>query len=399
MSTPKKAKGRKAKRPGIVEFRGKSWSYRLSFTDETGKRVHERRSGFATQGEATRELDLRLEQLKRHPSKSGGNTHLDDYLRYWLEGRRESGTMKTSSLDTASIHVERYIIPLLGSKLLKKIHPTDIQDFYKRVRVEGRTGASGKAGALSAKTVRNVGGTLHKALKDAVEIYGFIPSNPANGVTLPKWNRPELTVWDEIQVATFLAYCHETDDENLPYWRLILTTGLRRGEILGLRWRDVDLVGGTVHVVETQVVTAGGVKTETPKTRAGNRTNAIDPETVRELALLKNRQESALGIVPDLVATRLDGKPFHPQTFTRTFQATAKASGLPVMRLHDARHTSATMALQLGVPVNVVSGRLGHEKVSTTLDVYAAYLPTSDRLAADAIARALGSSSPDLERR
>ena len=207
---------------------------------------------------------------------------------------------------------------------------------------------------------------------------------------LPRYERPELSVWDEQQVAQYLVHCIDTADPLYAVWRLLLVVGLRRGELLGLTWPDVDLVSAMITVKQTRVLLAdSSVAVETPKTKRGRRRFAIDAETVTALAVLKNAHEQAAEILPGwsspYVATNADGQPIYPTTLTKRFRRTAQAAGLPVIRLHDGRHTAATSALQAGVSVHVVSGRLGHSKPSTTLDVYSHFLPTADRAAADVV--------------
>ncbi|MFM8382884.1 MAG: tyrosine-type recombinase/integrase, partial [Actinomycetota bacterium] len=137
----------------------------------------------------------------------------------------------------------------------------------------------------------------------------------------------------------------------------------------------------------------GTAGVDTPKTKKGRSTISLDGGTVDALARWKDLQETAAASIgawsSPFVATDLDGRPIQPQAFTRRFQAASKRAGLPIPRLHDGRHTAATLALQAGVPINVVLGRLGHEHVSTTLDVYAAYLPLADREAASRIGHLL----------
>jgi integrase len=175
-------------------------------------------------------------------------------------------------------------------------------------------------------------------------------------------------------------------------WRLLLATGLRRDELLGLTWDDVDLVGGYLSVVRSR----GTTGLDTPRTKKGRRTISLDAETINALARWKDKHETAETTFgawsSPFIATDLDGRPIQPQAFTRRFQAAAKKAGLSIPRLHDGRHTAATLALQAGVPIHVVSGQLGHEHVSTTLDVYAAFLPLADRDAASRIGQLLNTN-------
>lgn len=391
---------------GSIERRGSGWRYRISYTDADGKVHKPSRQGFATKREAQVAMTAHLQQLDSAPARRRGPRTTGQYLTGWLDLYERSGSRKRSTTATTRQHVTRYLIPRIGHVPLSRLTAEHLTGLYAELVNEGGTGLrmpahdpEHKVSGLSPKTVRNIAGTMHKALSDAVK-RGYLYRNPADGVDLPRWERAELTVWDETQVARFLHHAAAADNVYLPLWRLLLTTGMRRGELLGLRWSDVDLVAGTVTVAQSRVETNGRVTVESPKTRAGRRTIAIDPDTVTLLARLKDAHEAAAetyGVwTSPYVATNLDGRPIYPRTLTRHFQATAKAAGLPSPRLHDGRHTAATLALQHGVPVNVVAGRLGHAKVSTTLDVYAAFLPTADRLASDVIGRALRSTTADL---
>lgn len=398
MSTKKTKKV--SKRRGMIEERGGTFSYRFGHRDSLGKRHYERESGFASKKEAEAALAARLAKLDEGFGKDS-KTRLDAYLSRWFADQRRLGTWKPTTEETTRIHVEKYIIPNIGSKTLGNLRPVDLREFYATLTESGRTGRVPRkdktkpSKGLSPKTVRNIAGTLHKALEDAVDLK-LLTTNPAAKVKLPKWDRPKLTVWDEVQVGTFLNYCQETEDDHLPYWRLLFTTGLRRGELLGLRWTDVDFASSIIRIEQARVVTNGKVIISTPKTEAGQRGISIDSGTLIELAELKNRQEAWFGSMgsfgTEYVATRPDGRPIHPLAFTRRFQTTASKAGLPVMRLHDGRHTSANLALQHGVPLTVLAGRLGHSKPSTTLDIYGAFLPSADRMAADVLGRIVSSA-------
>jgi integrase len=376
---------------GTVERRQGSWSYRFSYTDTARKRHSVRRQGFATKHDAQVALAAHLNRVDNSRTQVNDRTLTGDYLRSWLAAYVRSGSRKATTVEVVSTHVNAYLIPRIGLVPIGKLTATVIAGLYSDLQTDGHTGKNG-TGGLSAKTVRNIAGTLHKALTDGVK-RELLARNPAANVDLPRAIRPELNVWDEQQVSQFLSHVMETGDPCAPLWRLLLATGLRRGELLGLTWADVDLVDGSVAVRQSRTVK--GI--DSPKTKRGRRTIALDPDTIVELAQLKNAQEQAAaelgGWTSPFIATDLDGRAIQPLAFTRRFQAAAKRAGLPVPRLHDGRHTAATLALQNGVPIHVVSGRLGHEKVSTTLDVYAAFLPTADRLAADTIGRLLTPSN------
>jgi hypothetical protein len=168
---------------------------------------------------------------------------------------------------------------------------------------------------------------------------------------------------------------------------------MRRGELLGLRWVDVDLVEATVTIRQARVSDGYTVTTTTPKTKAGRRTIAIDSGTVVALAYLKNQQAEAADTLAlphfELVATDLDGRLIKPYTLLDRFHAASNRAGLPKCRLHDLRHSAAAYQLEIGTPVHIVAGRLGHASPATTLNIYAAFLPTADRGASDEIGATL----------
>lgn len=375
---------------GKVERRNGAWSYRFSYRDMTGKRRHVRRGGFGTKSDAQRAMVAAIAKANTGAAVSDGNGSTGDFLAAWLDDYLRRGTVKPTAAATVRFHVERHLVPRLGALPLAKLRPAVVSKLYGDLLTEGKIGGDG---GLSAKTVRNIAGTLHKALGDAVR-WGTIATNPAQGVELPKWNRPRPDVYDAGEVAKFLAHAERANDPNLALWRLVFVMGLRRGEVLGLTWDDVDLVAGRVSIVQTRVVSPDGrTYTGAPKTDAGRRTAKIDAGTVDALARLKDAHDAAravLGHWPSpYVATSHDGQPIRPPHLTRLFHRATDAAGLRRIRLHDLRHSSAVEQYRLGVSPAVISGRLGHSRVSTTQDLYLHYLPTHDAAAADLIGQTL----------
>jgi integrase len=251
-------------------------------------------------------------------------------------------------------------------------------------------GAGGRS--LSPKTVRNAHGVIRTALRDAVQ-RGYLARNVAEHARLPRVQRREMETWDAAQLRRFLE--HVADDRLAAMWTLYATTGLRRGEVLGLRWSDVDLESGQLTVRHVLTVVEGRAVVTEPKTAKGRRTIALDPATVAGLRRHRVRQlqERVAADVAwqngDYVFTWFDGRPLHPQLPTKWIREHAAAAGLPPIRLHDLRHTWASLALRAGVPAKVVSERLGHANISITLDVYTHALPAMDAEAADTVARAI----------
>jgi integrase len=174
---------------------------------------------------------------------------------------------------------------------------------------------------------------------------------------------------------------------------LIATTGMRRGEVLGLRWADVDLDGGRISIVQTHVILNRKVAVSEPKTLKGRRSIALDGATVAALRQFHRRQLEERLRYGDhwtdsgLVVVREDGSPVNPQSFSSWFAQHTRAAGLPPIRLHDMRHSYATAALLAGIPAKVVSERLGHANIAVTLDTYLHVLPNMQEKAAEQVAQ------------
>jgi integrase len=257
--------------------------------------------------------------------------------------------------------------------------------------------ASGKrsngGGGLSPRTVRYIHTILHRAFKDAAR-WDRLARNPADAadpLRASADNRPTMKTWTAEQVRVFLDYVAE--HRLYAAFVLLATTGMRRGEALGLRWSDLDLATGRASVVQTIIAINHEVKIGSPKTAAGRRTVALDPFTVTALkehrrAQLAERLLMGGGFTDHgLVFCRPDGGPLHPERFSRTFSEQAAKAGLPAIPLHSLRHTWATIALTAGVHPRVAQERLGHSTVGITLDTYS---HVAEGMQADAAALVAG---------
>lgn len=286
----------------------------------------------------------------------------------WLPTRRVN-LRESTALGYTKV-IRRRIFPYLGDVQLGQLDAATLEHFYARLLSSG--GKDGRP--LAAKTVANTAGLLSVALGDAVRLK-LLPHNVANDARLPSRRRREMDAWTEEDAGRFLASV--AGDRWFPLWRLALATGMRRGELCGLRWRDVDIAARTVTVASTRVVAERVVEGE-PKTSAGHRVVSIDADTVAALSAWRRFQaeERLLAGVAwkdhGLVFVDALGVPPHPETVTRWWREAVARAGVPAIRLHDARHTAATVMLRAGVPVKVVSQRLGHADVAVTMRVYPA---------------------------
>ena len=245
---------------------------------------------------------------------------------------------------------------------------------------------------LSPTTVRGVMVTLRQALKAAVA-WRRLSWNPATQVPMPQVLPSPMAPWTAAELSAFLATAE--GDRFHPIFVLLVSTGMRRGEVLGLRWADVDLDTGRLAVRHTIGRVGGKVMAGEPKTAKSKRSIALDPATVavlrcHRIAQLEERLAwGGLHQDRDLVFAREDGAPLHPEAIGRALRRIAKAAGVRPVRTHDLRHGWATAALEAGVHPKVVSDRLGHSKVSVTLDVYSHVAPAVEEEAARLVASKL----------
>jgi integrase len=309
---------------------------------------------------------------------------LADRLRTWLEQQRTQ--LQPSTWRQYAGTATRYLVPHLGDRPMTSITHHDVTALYRTLLLAG--GVRGKP--LSLATVQRVAAMTHKVFEDAVRD-DLLPANPCDKAVLPRIDPNatprDLRVWTTGQLRVFLD--HHRDHPLWSLWVVAAGTGLRRGELLGLRWQDIDLDGGTLWVRRALSVVSGTAQLKLPKS---NRTRSlrigaavIDALTERRAG--QERERSARLVAHEsadwgLVFTEPDGGYVDPQKATDTFREAVREAPVPVVRLHDLRHAHATWMLQAGVNAKVVAARLGHASVQTTLDIYAEVLPAMDEEAA-----------------
>lgn len=307
---------------------------------------------------------------------------LRDYLTEWLAGVESS--VWPSTYVRYRDAVRRHIVPALGNVLLGKLTGAHIQRFY----------AAELAAGLSPTTVELYHMVLHRALEQAVK-WSMIVYNPCNGVDVPRHEAPETKTWTAEQARAFLT--GTADDDLAALWRLALTTGARKGELLALRWQDIDLDRGTLAIRRTLSRGKDGLGFNDPKSSASKRTFALLPSCVAALKRHKAHQNERrlrwgdawqeIGLVFD----RGDGSLLHPNVAYVAFKRHARRLELPVIRFHDLRHTCATLAMADGVHAKVVQERLGHSTIGITLDRYSHVTVSMQQDASDRLERLLES--------
>lgn len=285
------------------------------------------------------------------------------------------------------------MIPALGRRQLDQLTPEDIDVFYAALLKGGRKkrpGEKGPAKGLAPKSVHNIHVMLNKAMGDAAR-KGTVVRNVvalADAPSLQPRKRREIKAWEIDQLVRFLDAM--ASHRMAPAYYFAAHTGMRRGEVLGVRWRDIDLEAGRVSVRQALVSVAYEVSISDVKTGTSRRTIDIDDGIVQVLKdWRKTRTEERDGAEPapdDLVFVKADGTWMHPDIFSQLFDRRVAKIDVPAISLHDLRHTHATLLLKAGVHVKVVSERLGHANIAFTMNVYQHVLPGMQAEAADTFA-------------
>ncbi len=286
---------------------------------------------------------------------------------------------------------ERHVIPRLGGVELQKLTPAQLTALYGDLLRAGGAGGQG----LSPTTVRDLHRRLRKAFADAVR-WGLMERNPGDLADPPSpkvaasARRAAMQTWDEDELRTFLEAT--SADPLGTLWLVAAMTGLRRSELMGLRWADLDLIASTLTVHQTVVEYAGGwAPTDRQKSAGSARTIHVDTDTVKALRSHRARQIEIRLAAPhwndhDLVFPSEMGGVRSPGSVSVAFRRAVAKAGVPPIRLHDVRHTHATLLLRAGVNPKVVSERLGHSSVAFTLDTYAHVIPGMQSEAAELLA-------------
>ena len=364
---------------GTVIRRGKKWSFVIDVGyNENGKRIRRWHSGFDLKKQAQKELNATLARLQSGTYVAPSKVTVGQYLKDWLI--QKEPTLAANTLKAYQVSV-RQITKAFETRRLQSLTPQEINFFY----------ASETARGLSGKSIKNHHGVLRKSLRDA-EKWGVIQRNPAALADPPKVRPPEPRVWTAAQLRTFLG--NVAEDRRYGAWALAATTGVRRSELLGLGWSNVDLEHKRITIVDTLIKVGQEVRLRRfeAKTRASRRSVALDGSTVEVLRTRRRRQvEERLraGELWDdhgLVFCDEIGRPYHPDRFSRQTKVRVARAGVPWIGVHGRRHTHATLALRAGISPKIVQERLGHSNVALTLQVYSHVLPGMSEEAAEVIA-------------
>lgn len=356
---------------GCINKMGNSWGFTLTIgKDEKGKRLQKRFGKFKTKRDAEKACNEMIYQLEHGTFIDPKDMLLEDYLNEWLKTYCEP-KLTPCTYDGYNNNVEKHINPALGKILLQKLQPIQVQKFYNELYEKGRLNSKG---GLSPSSIRYIHATLRKALNHAVKMQ-YIIRNVCEVAELPKIKKHESKFLTKSQVNEMLTALYDTD-VYLPVL-LAIGLGLRRGELLGLQWKDFDFNKNFVSIKRTLLPKYNGDEIFSEcKTDKSHRILAVPENIMVYLKQAKKKQlENKLFfstdyIDYDLVYCNPNGKPVSPHAFNHRFSKALKDKELEHIRVHDLRHTNASLMLKKGVSMKVASERLGHTTIGITMDLY-----------------------------
>jgi integrase len=358
--------------------------------DGRGRRVRITKRVRGTKGEAQRALRELVHQVETGEYVRPTRLTVAGYLEgEWLPAYRL--TVRPTTFDVAAQFARRYIIPGIGGVRLSELSRERVQALYA-----GLLSGGGRGGVpLAAATVRKVHQILRRAIGTAVR-WELAARNVVDLVEAPGADRRTVRVLEPFEIDSLLGELEGSSPWAVAPAMLAFHSGLRRSEILGLRWTDIDLDRGTISVRRAyHRLDDGSTGTRAPKSRRGSRLLPLTRSSLEMLRDARARSEKRAAMLGrtlgsgEFVFARLDGEPYRPDSLTSAFRRAARRTGLPGARFHDTRHTHASLLLRAGVHPKVVSERLGHASVAFTLDVYSHVMPGLQEAAAESLERAL----------
>lgn len=364
-----------ARMKGGIRKRGKSYDIFVSLGKDpvTGKYNTHWQTVKGTKKEAEKQRTELLHQLDTGMFIRPSKTTFAEYLERWLKDYARPN-LSPRSYERYTGIIKKYFIPDMGNIPLTLVKPEHIQGHITAIRDQG----------LKPETIKFHHAVIHKALQTAVK-WGLLHRNAADGVDVPRNGHTEMQTWDDFEVRQFL----DTAKESVYYalFHTALFTGMRRSELLGLKWEDVEIQTISVRRSLHHLKDGTYIFTD-PKSERSKRTIALSPSSVLVLAEHKERQQAIRTMLgetlgrDDLVFSTPQGAPLRPNTITRAWAILAAKAGVKPIRLHDARHTHASLMLKQGIHPKIVQERLGHSTISMTLDIYSHVAPGLQEAAA-----------------
>lgn len=339
----------------------------------TGKRVRKYRSVDGGKKDAERAMHEFVREIEKGYHLTDSKITIGEWIDTWLEVYIIPNVSPTT-LSRYQGMIKRYIKPLLGHVKVQELNTLAVQAWVNSLKVSP---VSGKEMAVA--TIKHAYHVLKGAMDKAV-LAGIIPRSPCASIMLPKGQKKPPVVYDEQQIKQLIAAAKGTEMELIIDIELCL--GLRRGELLGLQWEDIDWEKNQIHIVRNRVVVDGKSVVKDPKTESSRRIVDVPVQLIQKLrkhktACLANRLRLGQAYtVTEYVIVHPDGKPIYPEYVSQLLTKLQKRAGLPKCRFHDLRHLCASIMLMQGVNVKVAATHLGHRDIGTTLNIYSHVLPS-----------------------
>jgi integrase len=355
---------------GCITKKGSSYYVVVDIgKDSKGKRKQKWFGGYKTKKQAEKDLAKYINEIENNAFVDSSNMSFKAFLEYWLDNYVDVNLSESTKYNYRHM-LESHVIPVLGSIALKKLQPMQLQKLYNEKLKNGRI--DGKGG-MSTKSVNCIHRVIRKALSYALKMQ-LINTNVCDFVEAPKIKNRSASVLHENDISSYIDIFKDTEIY-LPVL-LAISVGLRRGETLGLRWKDIDFTNKTITINQTILYSSKGIVIGKPKTTRSHRTILVSDSI---LDVLRGEQFKQLDYKEklkeayndqDLVCCHADGTPIFPTTLSNSFSNRLKSNNLKVIRFHDLRHTNATLMLKSNIPAKIASERLGHASISITMDLY-----------------------------
>ncbi|MFB1100848.1 tyrosine-type recombinase/integrase [Terribacillus sp. JSM ZJ617] len=352
--------------PAKKSSKGYTWSVTVDIgRDDKGKRKQTTKRGFATKKDAEKYAAQVQHEINMDTFIVDSGMKLKEYLEKWVElyCKRK---LRDTTIKSYQRAIDFRILPVIGEKQLSQLTPPYLQVFVNGLVDEG----------LSPRYVEYISGILYGALDKAVE-WDLMRKNPMSRVDVPRARRSQKVTWSVEEVNTFLTVGKFVDIDYATAIEICLDTGVRRGELLAIKWDDIDWENQTIRIDESLVYDDEGFRFGTTKNESSKRSikcTSTAFESLRKHRVRQNEMKIYFGNQykdHNLVFCREDGQPIYPRTLTTIFNRMIKKANVPKIRIHDIRHTHATLFLESGGTMKELQQRLGHASMGTTSDVYA----------------------------
>jgi len=377
---------------GSVKQGEKSWYYVIDLPKDpvTGKRRQRLKRGFRTEGEAEAACAEEITRINKGLFVEETKMTLADYFKLYLEVHAEPN-FKPTSYDTEKTIIEGRINPDIGHHVFQKITPLIIKQYYAKL-----------SKTYSSDYVRNIHGVMRRAFRVAYAELELIPANIMEKVKTPKIQKKEMQFWDESEWTKFLQVSF--DHVHYIFFALAIRAGMRRGEVLGLRWKDIDFNKKVLTVQQTVNWTRNGLIFQpVPKTEGSNRKVELDSLLLNELKerrkqVLENKLRLGKDFMDhDLVCCYENGEPVKPKRITEGMEVLTRKAGIKKIRVHDLRHTHASFLLYLNINPKVAAERMGMS-VQMFNSRYSHLLPTMQKEAVNLIEERLASLQKTVDK-